>query len=260
MEGAESPELQRRLGENSWFWMRFMKTEKIQEDYSTDDGRYSHWFVIVVALFITCLVTANIVSVKLVNLFGLVVPAGVLIFPVSYIVGDLLTEVYGYTAARRVIWLGFFCNLIVVSVIWLGKVLPPASFWQGQAAYDRILGYTPRLLAASFSAYLVGEFFNAFVMAKMKVATKGRWLWTRTIGSTLVGEGLDSLLFITLAFAGVIPLNSLALAIITQWIVKSAYEAAATPLTYLSVRTLKQREGLDVFDYNTRFNPLSFRK
>jgi uncharacterized integral membrane protein (TIGR00697 family) len=237
-----------------------MNTNPIREDASGDAGRYSHLFLIVAALFITCLITANIVSVKLVNLFGWVLPAGVLIFPVSYIVGDLLTEVYGYKTARRVIWLGFFCNLIVVLGIWLGKVLPPASFWQGQAAYDLILGYTPRLLAASFLAYLLGEFLNAFVMAKMKVATKGRWLWARTIGSTLVGEGVDSFIFISLAFGGVIPLNSLARAIVTQWIFKSCYEAAATPVTYLAVRTLKQREGLDVFDFNTRFNPLSFKK
>lgn len=239
---------------------RNLKTKAIYQNHPQDEGRYSHLFTVVVALFITCLITANIVSVKLVNLFGWVLPAGVLIFPVSYIVGDLLTEVYGYTAARRVIWLGFFCNLIVVFVIVLGKVLPPASVWQGQAAYDRILGYTPRLLAASFLAYLLGEFFNAFVMAKMKVATQGRWLWARTIGSTLVGQGMDSFVFISLAFGGVIPLNALALAIVTQWIVKSGYEAAATPLTYLAVRALKQREGLDVFDYHTRFNPLTLRK
>jgi uncharacterized integral membrane protein (TIGR00697 family) len=141
---------------------------------------YSTWFVFIVAIFITCLITANIVAVKLVDVFGFVLPAGTIIFPISYIFGDVLTEVYGYRQARQVIWLGFFCNFIVVAAIWIGQVLPPSSFWDGQKAYERILGYTPRLLVASFLAYLVGEFANSFVLAKMKIATKGRWLWTRT--------------------------------------------------------------------------------
>lgn len=217
---------------------------------------YSLLFIIIVAIFITCLITANIIAVKLVNLFGLILPAGVLIFPISYIIGDVLTEVYGYGRARRVIWLGFFCNFIAVLAIWLGMILPAASFWDGQDAYVRILGYTPRLLLASFLAYLVGEFANSFVLAKLKIATRGRWLWLRTIGSTLIGQGLDSLVFISLAFGGTIPPQALALAIITQWMVKSVYEAAATPMTYAIVNFLKQREGLDVYDHDTRFNPL----
>lgn len=221
-------------------------------------GRYSHWFLLVASIFITCLITSNIIAVKLVNIFGLVLPAAILIFPISYIFGDVLTEVYGYRKARQVIWLGFFCNLIAVVAIWLGQILPAASFWDGQVAYERILGYTPRLLVASFLAYLVGEFTNSFVLAKMKIATKGRWLWTRTIGSTLVGQGLDSLVFMTLAFVGTIPSNALAGAIVVQWLSKSAYEAIATPLTYGVVNFLKEREGLDVFDTNTRFNPLLF--
>jgi uncharacterized integral membrane protein (TIGR00697 family) len=221
---------------------------------------YSYRFVFVVAIFVTCLVTANIISVKLINVFGLVLPAGILIFPVSYISGDILTEVYGYAQARKVIWLGFFCNFIVVIAVWLGRIIPPASFWDAQLAYERILGFTPRLLAASFLAYLIGEFFNAFVMAKMKIVTNGRWLWMRTIGSTLVGQGLDSMVFITLAFAGTIPSKALVLAVVTQWLIKSAYEAAATPLTYISVGFLKRRDGMDVYDYNTRFNPLLLRK
>jgi len=209
-----------------------------------------------VAIFITCLITANITAVKLVSVFGFVLPAGIVIFPISYIFGDVLTEVYGYHQARRVIWLGFFCNLIAVVGIWLGQLLPSASFWDGQAAYERILGYTPRLLVSSFLAYLVGEFSNSFVLAKMKIVTKGRWLWSRTIGSTLVGEGLDSLVFITLAFVGTIPMAGLASAIVTQWLAKSAYEAAVTPLTYGVVNFLKRQEGLDVYDYDTSFNPL----
>jgi len=221
-------------------------------------GRYSHWFLLITSIFITCLITSNIIAVKLVNIFGLILPAGILIFPISYIFGDVLTEVYGYRQARQVIWLGFFCNLIAVVAIWLGQILPAASFWDGQAAYERILGYTPRLLGASFLAYLVGEFANSFVLAKMKIATNGRWLWARTIGSTLVGQGLDSLVFMTLAFIGTIPLTVLAGAIVAQWLSKSVYEAIITPLTYVLVNFLKKREGLDVFDTDTRFNPLLF--
>jgi len=234
-----------------------MVTSK-QEISASAHGRYSHWFLLVASIFITCLITSNIVAVKLVNIFNLVLPAGSIIFPVSYIFGDVLTEVYGYHQARRVIWLGFFCNLIAVFAIWLGQILPAASFWDGQAAYERILGYTPRLLGASFLAYLVGEFANSFILAKMKIVTKGRWLWTRTIGSTLVGQGLDSFVFMTLAFIGAIPLTVLAGAIVVQWLFKSVYEAIATPLTYLVVNFLKKREGLDVFDTHTRFHPLRF--
>ena len=221
----------------------------------THQEKYSPWFVISAVLFVTCLITANITAVKLISVFGLVLPAAIIIFPIGYIFGDILTEVYGYRQARRVIWLGFLCNLIAVVAIWLGQLLPAASFWNGQTAYERILGYTPRLLLASFLAYLVGEFANSFIMAKMKIATRGRWLWTRTIGSTLVGEGLDSLVFMTIAFVGEIPATGLAGAIVTQWLVKSAYEVAVTPFTYAAVRFLKRREGVDVYDYKTRFNP-----
>ncbi len=218
---------------------------------------YSHRFIVLVALFVTCLIAANITAVKLIVVFGLLLPAAIVIFPVSYILGDVLTEVYGYRQARRVIWLGFLCNLIVVATIWIGQMLPAAGFWDGQAAYERILGSTPRILAASFLAYLVGEFANAFVLAKMKIATEGRWLWTRTIGSTLVGQGLDSLVFIVLAFTGTIPPAALMGLVVTQWLVKSAYEAAATPVTYAVVGYLKRSEGVDVYDRDTRFSPLA---
>ncbi len=235
-----------------------MSVEK--ETGPAKEGGLSSWFLFVVAVFVTCLITANIISVKLIDVSGLILPAGIIIFPISYIFGDVLTEVYGYAQARRVIWLGFFCNLIAVAAIWGGQLLPAASFWDGQAAYSRILGFAPRLLAASFLAYLVGEFANSFVMAKMKVKTEGRHLWARTIGSTLIGQGLDSLVFICLAFIGVIPAWGLITAIVTQWLVKCAYEAAATPLTYLLVGFLKRREGLDVYDRHTKFNPLSLTR
>ena len=220
------------------------------------NGGYSLAFVVVVALFVTTLITANITAVKLVGLFGLVLPAAVIVFPVSYICGDVLTEVYGYRVARRVIWLGFLCNLIAVIAIYIGGILPAAQVFEAQEAYERILGYTPRLLAASFLAYLVGEFTNAFVLARMKVATNGRFLWSCTIGSTLVGQGLDSLVFIVLAFTGTIPASAIFAAVVTQWLVKSAYEALATPLTYLVVNRLKRAEGVDAYDRDTNFNPL----
>jgi queuosine precursor transporter len=227
-----------------------------QRNAQPESSRHSTWFLGIVAIFVTCLITANITAVKLVNLFGFILPAAILIFPLSYITGDVLTEVYGYRTARRVIWLGFFCNLVAVVAIWIGQVLPPAPFWDAQGAYERILGYTPRLLVASFLAYLMGEFANAFVLAKMKIATKGRWLWSRTIGSTLVGQALDSLVFMTLAFVGTMPVSILIGAIVTQWLAKSIYETLATPFTYLVVNFLKRKEGMDAYDRDTRFNPL----
>lgn len=186
----------------------------------------SSLFVVITALFVTTLLTANIIAVKVVDLFGLVLPAGIVIFPLSYIFGDILTEVYGYRQARRVIWLGFFCNL---------------------------------LLVASFLAYLAGEFANAYVLARLKVLTRGRFLWTRTIGSTLVGQGLDSLVFITVAFLGT-PGMALAPVILTQWAAKCLYEALATPFTYLVVNWLKRVEGLDAFDVGIDFNPLAITR
>jgi uncharacterized integral membrane protein (TIGR00697 family) len=225
-------------------------------EHDGSQARYSGLFVVVVAVFITCLITANVIAVKLMEVMGLIMPAAVLIFPLSYIAGDVLTEVYGYRQARRVIWLGFGCNAVVVCAILLGQSMPPASFWDGQEAYERVLGYTPRILAASFLAYLVGEFANSFVLAKMKIATGGKWLWTRTIGSTVVGQGLDSMVFILIAFSGTIPSEALAGAVLTQWAVKTVYEVIATPLTYVVVRFLKRREQVDVYDRDTRFNPL----
>jgi uncharacterized integral membrane protein (TIGR00697 family) len=229
-----------------------------QRNAQPESPGHSPWFLGIVVIFVTCLITANITAVKLVNLFGFILPAAILIFPLSYITGDVLTEVYGYRTARRVIWLGFFCNLVAVVAFWIGQVLPPAPFWDAQTAYERILGYTPRLLVASFLAYLMGEFANAFVLAKMKIATKGRWLWSRTIGSTLVGQALDSLVFMTLAFVGTMPVSILIGAIVTQWLAKSVYETLATPFTYLVVNFLKRKEGMDTYDRDTRFNPLLF--
>lgn len=213
----------------------------------------SHRLVIFIALFITCLITANVIAVKVISLGPFILPAAIFIFPLSYILGDVLTEVYGYRLARRVIWLGFLCNLIFVFFIWLGQVLPAASFWEGQEAYKRILGYTPRLLAASFLGYLAGEFANSFILARMKIMTKGRWLWSRTIGSTIVGQGLDTSIFITVAFIGT-P-SFVPIMILYHWLAKTLIEALATPLTYATVNWVKKREAVDTYDYDTKFNP-----
>ena len=229
---------------------------KTSSEFGSGTLTMTYRFVVVVALFTTCLITANITAVKLIDFYGFILPAAIFIFPVSYIIGDVLTEVYGYRRARRVIWLGFVCNLIAVGFIWLGQVWSAHEIWEHQDAYDRILGYAPRLLMASFLAYLVGEFANAYVLAKMKIITHGRFLWMRTIGSTLIGQGLDSIVFVVLAFSGTIPVSATIATIMTQWIAKSAYEALATPFTYLVVSYLKRKEGLDVYDRDTRFNPI----
>lgn len=213
----------------------------------------SYRLVIITAIFITCLITANIIAVKVISLGPLVLPAAIFVFPLSYIFGDVLTEVYGYRVARRVIWLGFICNLIFVVFAWIGQVLPPAPFWVQQEAYESILGYAPRLLAASFCGYLAGEFVNSYLLAKMKILTGGRWLWSRTIGSTVVGQGLDTSIFITLAFLGTpafVPVM-----ILYHWLTKTAIEAILTPATYAIVNSLKKKEAIDSYDYETKFNP-----
>ena len=215
-----------------------------------------HLLTIVAALFVTSLLTANIIAVKLITVAGFILPAGVVIFPLSYLFGDVLTEVYGYAETRRIIWLGFFCNLLMVIAILVGGALPSPAFWTGQAAYDQILGFAPRLLAASFVAYLVGEFANSFVLAKLKIATSGRWLWTRTVSSTVIGQGLDSAIFVVLAFFGT-GVPDLLGVIVAQWVFKSAYEIVATPLTYVVVNYLKRIEGVDVFDRDTNFSPIA---
>jgi uncharacterized integral membrane protein (TIGR00697 family) len=216
--------------------------------------------------FVTCLIVSNIIAVKIGAFGPWALPVAVIVFPVAYIFGDILTEVYGYARARQVIWIGFACNALAVGAIAIGGWIPAAPFWaigpfdtpqSAQQAYQAVLGFTPRLLAASFLAYLVGEFLNAFVLAKLKLMTRGRWLWLRTIGSTLVGQLLDSAIFLTIAFVGVLPAAALAPLVVTQWLFKSGYEALATPLTYLVVGALKRAEGLDAFDAGTNFNPLA---
>ena len=218
--------------------------------------KISYRLLIIAVLFVTCLLTANIIGSKIFSVGSIALPAAVIIFPFSYIFGDILTEVYGYKQARRIIWLGFLCNLVFVFFAWLGQLLPPAPFWGNQAAYETILGYTPRLLAASFAGYIVGEFANSFVLARMKVFTKGRWLWSRTIGSTIIGEGLDTAIFIFGAFYGTASFAPIL--ILNHWIAKVGIEVLATPLTYGVVNSLKKHEGIDTFDMKTNFNPFHF--
>ncbi len=231
-----------------------------------NEARRSYrWFSFISSLFVVTLVTSNIIAVKVVHIFGLFLPAAVILFPIAYIFGDVLTEVYGYARARQVIWTGFFCNLVAVGAIWAGGRLPSAPFWSAgafktpeaaQQAYQAILGFAPRLLLASFLAYLVGEFLNSFVLARLKVRTGGRFLWLRTISSTIVGEGADSAIFISVAFWGIFSPSNLGASILSQWCFKVLYEVTATPLTYLVVNALKKIEREDYFDRDTDFNPL----
>jgi len=208
--------------------------------------RYSWRFVVVAGFFVTALVVSNIIAVKLVEMSGRIFPAGLVIFPLSYLLGDVLTEVYGIRLARRVIWLGFACNLLALGAIQAAIHLP-ALDPEFQVQFEAVLGTTWRLFLASLAAYIVGELANAYVLAYMKGATRGRWLWTRTIGSTIVGEGLDSLIFVTIAFAGTGA--GLANPIVTTWLIKVGWETLATPITYWIVGYLKRTEGVDVYDF-----------
>lgn len=225
-------------------------------------------FPALTGLFVTCLIVSNIIAIKPVAIGPFFLPAAIIIFPVSYILGDILTEVYGYRCARQVIWIGFACNTLSVAAIYLSILMQPAPFWtfahfsspeRSQEAYAAIFGFIPRLLIASFIAYLTGEFLNAFVMAKIKVAMQGRHLWIRTISSTLLGQMADSTIFITLAFYGILPATVLSTMILTQWVTKSLYEALLTPVTYVAVAYIKRVEREDVYDYDTNFNPFAIK-
>jgi queuosine precursor transporter len=204
-------------------------------------------FVALAGFFVTALVVSNIIAVKLAEVGGRVFDAGNVLFPLAYLLGDVLTEVYGFRVARRVILLGFACNLLAVAAIQIAIALPAAGFWEeNEAAFETVLGTTWRIFVASLTAYLVGELTNSFVLQRMKAATNGRFLWSRTIGSSLVGQGLDTVLFVTIAFAGTGV--DLADTILTTWAIKVTWEVLATPLTYLLANGLKRREGIDVFD------------
>jgi len=207
--------------------------------------------------FVAVLLISNIASTKIVQLGWLTFDGGTLLFPLSYIFADILTEVYGFTRARRVIWLGFFCAFIMSAILYIVGALPAASDWGNQSAYDAILGQAPRIVFASLIAYLCGEFINSFILAKMKIWTAGKWLWTRTVGSTVVGELVDSTLFIVIAFAGVLPNSLLVTLIISNYVFKTAIEILFTPVTYATVGYLKRAEGEDYYDRDTNFNPFA---
>lgn len=208
------------------------------------DRGYSFTLVVLAALFCVALVTSNIIAGKLfLAPAGVILPAAVWLFPIVYIIGDVIPEVYGLAVARRVIFLGFAANLLAVAFFALTLALPAPGFWQGQAAFVSVLGFTPRLLIASFVGYLVGTNANALVLVLIKKWTHGRWLWMRTIGSTIIGEGLDSACFITIAYWGMVPPTVLPSMILAQASFKTAYEALATPLTYAVIGAVKRAEG-----------------
>jgi uncharacterized integral membrane protein (TIGR00697 family) len=234
------------------------------------DDKHIHrnyrYYDLIMALFVTVLLISNILSsAKIIDLkmslgpIALAFDAGTLVFPISYIFGDVLTEVYGYKRSRRVIWAGFGANVLLGLFVWLAAALPGEAEWQGyagQGAYDAILGGVSGLIMASLAAYFLGEFSNSFVLAKMKVWTGGRWLWMRTIGSTLVGEGVDTIVFTVIAtLLGVFPWEIFVSLVVTNYILKVGLEAAMTPLTYRIVNLLKQLEHEDYYDRATDFNP-----
>jgi uncharacterized integral membrane protein (TIGR00697 family) len=226
------------------------------------------FFPLVTAVFVTALIVSNIVAVKQIQLGPFKLTAALLIFSVSYIFGDVLTEVYGYAKARQVIWIGFGCNLLAVLAFVSAGTLPPSSTWAlpgfdspqaSQAAYDAILGYTPLILLASFAAYLVGEFLNSFVLAKMKVWTGGRRLWMRTIGSTFVAQIADTGIFVgIIALCGLVAPGDVLPIMLGEWLSKVTYEVLATPVTYQIVNWLKRKENEDYFDRDTNFTPFKY--
>ena len=222
------------------------------------EGREPKYYDLFTAFFVAVLIVSEITSTKLVSFWGIQTAGAIILFPISYIFSDILTEVYGYARARRVMWMGFASLILMSVVLILVGMMPAAPTWHNQQAYNLILGFVPRISLASIIAYWVGGFANDFVLAKMKIFTKGKMLWSRTIGSTVVGQAVDSFLFIGIAFYGIIP-NAIILQIaLTQYILKVAYETVATPITYFIINKLKKSEGIDVYDYNTNFSPFKF--
>lgn len=215
------------------------------------------FFEIIMVLFVAFLLISNIASTKILLLGPFTFDGGTILFPLTYIFGDILTEVYGYKKAKKVIWIGFFCAILMSIVLAVVQFLPPANDWNNQAAFEAILGLAPRIVLASLVAYLAGSFSNAFVLAKIKLITKGKMLWVRTIGSTIVGELIDTALFCTIAFLGVLPIELLIAVIISNYVFKVGVEVLFTPFTYKIINFLKKNEGIDYFDNKTNFNPFS---
>jgi hypothetical protein len=227
------------------------------ETASQEPNRPFRYLEIITGLFVAVLLISNVASTKIVIFGAFTYDGGTLLFPLSYIFGDVLTEVYGYRRSRRVIWTGFFCAALMSGTFAAVGALPHPAWWPNQSAYQHILGLTPRIVAASLIAYWAGEFSNSYVLARMKILTEGRRLWTRTIGSTLVGEGVDTVLFVTIAFVAVWPGAQLWKVFASNYLFKVGVEIVATPLTYAVVGFLKKREQVDWFDRETNFNPFA---
>lgn len=215
-------------------------------------------FMIIAVIYVTCLLLSNLIAGKMWAVSeNITLPAAVILFPITYIFGDIFTEVYGFKKARIIIWLGFGCSFFAVAVYLLTIALPHPGFWEGQSAYQTVLGTTPRVAIASFAGYLFGEFSNSVVLSKLKVATQGKKLWIRTILSTLVGEGLDSIIFVTISFWGTMDNATVLRMILFQYLFKVIYEALFTPVTYAIVNRLKSIENIDVYDHNVNYSILT---
>ncbi len=227
-----------------------------KEDKTRQTKSYKY-FDVIMALFTAVLLISNIASTKILLLWKFTFDGGTLLFPLSYIFGDILTEVYGYKRARKVIWTGFFCALLMSAVLMIVVALPPSRDWPYQEAFRNIIGLTPRIVLASLIAYLAGEFSNSYILAKIKIKMKGKLLWLRTISSTLVGEGVDTLLFVFITFYGIFPIWII---IVSNYIFKCGVEIILTPITYKIVGFLKKREHEDYYDYDTNFNPFALKK
>ena len=230
-------------------------------------GAHFRFFDFVLVAFVVDILLSNVIGAEkrsFVTLPGIgpwPFGAGILFFPISYLIDDVMTEVYGYARARRAIWTGFVALLFMALMEWTVVHLPVAPGWNGQAAYERVFGSGWRIILASMTAFWVGDFLNSVVLAKMKIWTKGRYLWTRTIGSTVIGEGADSLIFYPLAFYGLAdwPVNAMLEVMLSQFVLKVTWEVVLTPVTYAAVGWLKRREGIEVFDVGTNFTPFSAR-
>jgi hypothetical protein len=217
--------------------------------------RSYRFFDILVAFFVAVLLISNIASTKIIHLWKFTFDGGTILFPLSYIFGDILTEVYGYRRSRKVIWLGFSAAILMSLVFFMIQTLPPAKDWPNQEAFSVILGFVPRIVLASLIAYFVGEFSNSYTLSKLKIYTRGRFLWLRTIGSTIIGQGLDTFLFCFIAFYGKFPAELLIAVIISNYIIKCGVEILFLPLTYATVGFLKKMENEDVYDVGINYNP-----
>jgi uncharacterized integral membrane protein (TIGR00697 family) len=211
---------------------------------------------LITTAFATVLLLSNIASTKIAAIAGISFDGGAILFPLAYIFGDILTEVYGYSRARRVIWIGFAMNLLMVLTFWVVGVLPADAMWGMQESYTNILGVVPRIVLGSLAAYLVGEFVNSFILAKMKVRMQGKKLWARALGSTVAGQFLDTTVFLLIAFAGILPWSLIGIIWITNYVFKIAVEILLLPITYRVVAWLKKHEDEDFFDHETDFRPI----